>query len=115
MLRWSGPAAANVDTRGLAAELRRLSEALGTVVTTEFQVTAITQADAAGIVPVDVRVDLVGTGPGAERIEQAGTWKMRWRADAKDTWQVVEWTPADQVISRAPRPIFTEITASGDR
>ena len=41
VLRWSGPAAANVDARGLAAELRRLSEALGTVVTTEFQVTAI--------------------------------------------------------------------------
>jgi Flp pilus assembly protein TadD/peroxiredoxin len=108
--RWSGPAAANLDARGLAAELRRLSEALGTIVTTEFQVTAITKADAAGIVPVDVRVDLVGTGPGAERIEQVGTWKMRWRADARGAWQVVEWTPADQVISRAPRPIFTEIT-----
>jgi Flp pilus assembly protein TadD/peroxiredoxin len=98
-----------LDRAGLIRELGASVQALGTILTTEFQVTAIEPADAAGVVRAEVRFDVVGTSAAAWRSEQVGTWAMRWR-QAPAGWQVVEWRASRQTESRARQPIFREIT-----
>ena len=43
------------------------------------------------------------------RVEHVGVWEMEWRRRASG-WQVVRWTAASHLVSRARQPAFTEIT-----
>jgi hypothetical protein len=43
------------------------------------------------------------------RLERVGEWDIGWRRHASG-WQVVRWTATSHLVSRARRPIFTEIT-----
>ena len=61
--------------------------------------------------PHHVRYDIVGAGTNAYRVEHVGEWAMGWRRNASG-WQIVRWTAASHVVSRARSPIFTEITAA---
>jgi Flp pilus assembly protein TadD/peroxiredoxin len=104
-----GPA--TLDRAGLIRELSASVQALGTILSTEFQVTAIEAADAAGVVRTDVRFDVVGTSAAVWRTEQVGTWVMQWR-QAPGGWQIVEWRAGRQTESRARQPIFREVTST---
>jgi Tfp pilus assembly protein PilF/peroxiredoxin len=104
-----GPA--TLDRAGLIRELRESVQVLGTILTTEFQVTTIDAPDAAGVVRTEMRFDVVATSPAAWRTEQVGTWLMQWRK-ASDAWQIVEWRATRRTESRTRQPIFTEITTA---
>ena len=56
-----------------------------------------------------VRYDLVGTGTTTQRVEHVGEWEIGWRRNGS-RWQIVRWTALSHVVSRATRPLFTEIT-----
>jgi Flp pilus assembly protein TadD/peroxiredoxin len=92
-------------------QLAALVAGLSEVTTAEFLVTAI-EPERGGTpsVRTDVRYDLVGTGPGAWRAERVGRFRMVWRRGEDGAWRVSEWTASDQVKSRAPHPVFTEVT-----
>ncbi len=103
-----GDGPATLDRAGLIRELGASVKALGTILSTEFQVTAIEAADTAGVVRADVRFDVVGTSAAAWRTEQVGTWVMRWR-QAPGGWQVVEWTRATRRrAARAPADLHRD-------
>src|SRR5438093_12496210 len=108
------PRDATLDARAFAAELRRLTGDFRDVTVAEFLITAI-EPDAPGDPPpslrTTVRYDIVGAGTTAYRVEHVGEWEMGWRRNASG-WQVVRWTAASHLVSRARQPIFTEITAA---
>ena len=68
-------------------------------------------ADSPSALRTTVRYDIVGAGTNAYRVEHVGEWEMGWRRNASG-WQVVRWTAASHLVSRARQPIFTEITAA---
>jgi Tfp pilus assembly protein PilF len=106
------PRAATLDARGFGAELQRLIGEFRDVTTAEFLLTSI-EPEGSGDPPsslrTTVRYDIVGGGTKANRVEHVGEWDMRWRRRASG-WQVVRWLPTSHLVSRARRPVFTEIT-----
>ncbi len=108
------PSDATLDARAFAAELRRLVDDVRAVAVAEFLVTAIEAegpADSPSGLRTAVRYDIVGEGTKTYRVEHVGEWQMGWRRNASG-WQVVRWNATSHVVSRAQRPIFTEITAA---
>jgi Tfp pilus assembly protein PilF len=106
------PRAATLDARAFGAELQRLIAEYRDVIEVEFLITSIEAegpADPPSSLRTTVRYDIVGGGTKAHRIEHVGEWDMRWRRGASG-WQVVRWLPTSHLVSRARRPVFTEIT-----
>jgi Tfp pilus assembly protein PilF/peroxiredoxin len=109
----AAPQQLTLDSRSFGAELRRLVEDMRDVTVAEFLITSIdgAGASAGGKTPVktEVRYDIVGVGTKAWRVEHVGVWRMVWRQGTSG-WQVVEWSAASNITSRARSPIFTEVT-----
>jgi Flp pilus assembly protein TadD len=106
------PREATLDGRAFGAELQRLIGEFRDVAVAEFLVTSIEPegpADPPSSLRTTVRYDIVGGGTKAYRVEHVGEWDMRWRRGASG-WQVVRWLPTSHLVSRARRPVFTEIT-----
>jgi Flp pilus assembly protein TadD len=103
---------ATLDARAFGAELQRLIAEFRDVIVVEFLITSIEAegpADPPSSLRTTVRYDIVGGGTKANRVEHVGEWDMRWRRGASG-WQVVRWLPTSHLVSRARRPVFTEIT-----
>ena len=111
------PQETTLDARAFAAELQRLTRDLREITVAEFLITAIApetpspESRAPTALRTTVRYNIVGAGTKAFRVEHVGVWEMGWRKQ-QSGWQVVRWTAASHVVSRAQVPIFTEITAS---
>jgi len=106
------PREATLDARSFGADLQRLIGEFSDVTVAEFILTSIEaegSADPPSSLRTSVRYDLVGGGTKAYRVEHVGVWEMEWRRRASG-WQVVRWTAASHLVSRARRPVFTEIT-----
>jgi hypothetical protein len=106
------PREATLDARAFGTELQRLIGELRDVTTAELLLTSIEpegSADPPSSLRTTVRYDIVGGGTKAYRVEHVGEWDMRWRRGASG-WQVVRWTAASHLVSRARRPVFAEIT-----
>jgi len=97
--------------RPFAEELGKLVDDFREVTVAEFLITAIEVDREKGLASTDVRYDIAGPGTQAWRVERSGTWRMRWRRGADD-WRVNEWTGLTDVHSRAPFPVFTEVTTA---
>ncbi len=114
------PREPTLDARAFAAEVQRLTRDLREITVAEFLITAIepepfAQGATAGKPSTElrttVRYDIVGAGTKSYRVEHVGVWEMGWRKQPSG-WQVVRWTAAEHLVSRAQAPIFTEITAA---
>jgi tetratricopeptide (TPR) repeat protein len=82
------------------------------VETAEFQIAGIEQtANSPLKVRVDIRYDLVGQHGDAEREERIGHWLTEWTHDDSAGWQTDRWTPTEETLSRAPQPIFLDVTS----
>jgi Tfp pilus assembly protein PilF len=106
------PRETTLDARAFGAELQRLIAEFREVIVVEFLITSIEAegpADPPPSLRTTVRYDIVGGGTKAHRIEHVGEWDMSWRRGASG-WQVVRWLPTSHLVSRARRPVFTEIT-----
>ena len=106
------PRAATLDARAFEAELQRLAGEFRDVTVAEFLLTSIEpegSADPSSSLRTTVRYDIVGNGTKAYRVEHVGEWEVGWRRRASG-WQVARWTVTSHLVSRARRPIFTEIT-----
>lgn len=93
---------------GFVSDLAGFLDGLGDLVTTELLVTGI--EGGAHDAVTDVRYDLVGADRSLGRAERVGQWKMRWRREGEGPWLLLEWTALADVRSRAPRPLFREVT-----
>jgi len=92
-----------------------------TIVTAEFQVTAIDAgrpqatknagADAGATVKTRVRYDLIGTGPNAHREQRTGHWEMEWEPSSTNDFRLRSWFALDETQSGAASPLFADITA----
>jgi hypothetical protein len=110
--RAGAPAADLVSgPRPFAEELRKLVDDIREITVAEFLITAIEVDREKGLANTDVRYDIAGPGTEAWRVERSGTWRMRWRRGA-DGWRVNEWTGVTDVRSRAPFPVFAEVTTA---
>ena len=107
--RAKAPSAPTLNAGSFGAELRRLVEGLREITVAELLITSLDVTPQSGLIRTDVRFDIVGTGTRAWRLQRVGTWRMGWKKNASE-WRVVEWTSASHVVSRAGRPVFTEIT-----
>jgi Flp pilus assembly protein TadD len=106
------PRDATLDARAFATELRRLVEDVREVSVAELLITAIeAEGTDSSTLRTVVRYDIVGAGTTAYRVEHVGAWEMSWRRQSSG-WQVVRWTAASHVASRARHPIFTEVTGA---
>ncbi len=104
------PQALDLDATQFGEELRRLVQDLREVTVAEFLITGI-DGDAASNLHTTVRYDIVGGGREMYRVEHVGEWDLNWRRNPSG-WQIVKWTAASHVVSRARHPIFNEVTAS---
>jgi Flp pilus assembly protein TadD len=106
------PREATLDARAFDTELQRLIGEFRDVTVVELLLTSIEaegSADPPSSLRTTVRYDLVGGGTKAYRVEHVGVWDIGWRRRASG-WQVVRWTAASHLVSRARQPAFTEIT-----
>jgi Flp pilus assembly protein TadD/peroxiredoxin len=103
------PLELSLSSASFGGELRRLLENLREVTVAELSITSIDVPTTSGLVRTDVRYDIVGAGAKAWRVQHVGVWRMSWRKPAS-AWQVVEWSAASHVTSRARDPIFAEVT-----
>ena len=100
------PREVTLDARAFGAELRRLIDDVRDVAVAEFLITSIEPdgpADSPSGLRTTVRYDIVGAGTKAYRVEHVGEWEMGWRRNASG-WQVVRWTAASHLVSRARQP-----------
>ena len=106
------PTDATLDARAFGGEVQRLTRDLRDVTVAEFLITSLV-ADGTDVPPsrlrTTVRYDLVGSGTTMHRVEHVGEWELTWQRTAS-RWQIVRWTALSHVVSRAKRPVFTEIT-----
>jgi tetratricopeptide (TPR) repeat protein len=103
-----------LDARAFRAELQRLVGDLRDVAVAELQIISVEDdpfVDSVLGLQTTVRYDIVGTGTNAYRVEHVGAWDITWRQNAS-RWQVLRWSAASHLVSRAQTPIFTEITAA---
>ncbi|HET6900681.1 MAG TPA: FG-GAP-like repeat-containing protein, partial [Vicinamibacteria bacterium] len=100
-----------LDAHAFAEELRRLVDGFREITVAEFLITAIEVDREKGLASTGVRYDLVGPGTDAWRVERSGTWRLQWRRGAAG-WRVTEWTAVTALRSRAPLPVFAEVTTS---
>ncbi len=107
--RANAPSAPTLNAGSFGAELRRLVDGLREITVAELLITSLDVTPQSGLIRTDVRFDIVGTGTRAWRLQRVGTWRMGWKKNASE-WRVVEWTSTSHVVSRAGRPVFTEIT-----
>jgi len=98
-----------LDRAAFAAELRALLDGMDEVRVAEFLITRI-EATGASAARTEVRFDLVGTGPAAWRSERLGRFRIGWTRDAARVWRAAEWVALELETSRAPAPIFREVT-----
>jgi type IV pilus biogenesis/stability protein PilW len=94
----------------------RFGEALATFVsdyetirTAEFHITSISEGEGS-VVHTLADYDLVGEAPDAGRAEKRGRWKIDWRKEADGSWKAVRWIALDQTRSRAPAPVFVDVS-----
>ncbi len=98
-----------LDARAFARELQALLAEFQAVGVAEFLITSIESEPAQGLATTEVRYDLVGPGRQAWRVEALGSWRIRWRRE-RDAWRATEWSASEQLRSRAPAPVFAEVT-----
>jgi Tfp pilus assembly protein PilF/peroxiredoxin len=107
----SMPSALVLDRVAFRKDLDALASDFESIPTAEFLITAIeVDRGADPVARTVVRFDLVGTAKGGGRAERLGHWRMHWRRGEGGAWRVTEWVALDHLRSRAPSPLFSEVT-----
>ena len=58
-----------------------------------------------------IRYDFVGHARRRLREERIGSWLTQWSRDESGAWRVLQWSVAEETVSRAAGPIFVDITS----
>ena len=99
------------DRASFKKDLAALLDDFASLETAEFLVTALqVTRHAAPSAQTTIRFDLVGPAKTGGRAERVGHWRLGWRKASDGAWQVSEWSALAYVRSRAPAPVFTDVT-----
>jgi tetratricopeptide (TPR) repeat protein len=101
------------DRRSFGEDLASLVAGMDEVRVAEFLITSIAvQREAPVRVRTEVRYDVVGSAKESWRLERNGHWRIDWRREPDGFWRIAAWTALDLSQSRAPSPVFTEVTGA---
>ena len=79
--------------------------------TAELQIVGIDQMASSPLrVRADIRYDLVGVRHDGAHQELIGQWPTQWVHRDLDGWRVFKWEATEETASRAPVPIFIDVT-----
>jgi tetratricopeptide (TPR) repeat protein/peroxiredoxin len=101
-------------------ELRSAMSSFSSILTAEFQVTAIDTGSMRGATPsrssgelqTRIRYELVGTGRGFYREQRVGYWQLVWELSVSGEFRVRSWQALDETQSRAASPSYVDIAAA---
>ncbi len=99
--------------------VRELQSSLGvfsSVVTVEFQTTAIDATDVGktqSSTPLETRVryEIVGKGTGFHREQRVGFWNLEWTRSSSGEFQIRRWVALEETQARSAEPVYADITA----
>ena len=60
---------------------------------------------------VAVRYEFVGVREDGSRESRIGNWKTAWIRGESGEWQATKWSTESETVSRAPRPLFIDVTS----
>ena len=95
-----------------AREIRSFLSRNSSLITAEFKlasIRAVTQFPAD--IETRVRYDLVSSRPDCHREQRVGHWELRWKKDSEGQWHIQSWRAREETRSRAPGPVFVDITS----
>jgi tetratricopeptide (TPR) repeat protein len=106
--------------------LRELQSAFGAflrIVTAEFQITGINEADAENAAPLStlqtssrvqtrVRYEIVGTGASFHREQRVGNWDFVWERSTAGEFRLRSWRVPDETQARSSAPAYMDITSA---
>jgi tetratricopeptide (TPR) repeat protein/peroxiredoxin len=99
-------------------EFRAFVGPLSRILTAEFEVEGLSASSplsassgASTVIQTRVRYDLVGTGADFFRAQRVGYWDLEWASEADGQWRIRKWQALEETQSRAPGPVFVDITA----
>ncbi len=82
------------------------------VETADFEIFECKETSASPLaVSAGIRYEIVGTRADDSRESRVGSWSTRWIRESSGAWQASEWNALEEIVSRAPRPLFVDITA----
>ncbi len=82
------------------------------ILNAEFKVTSISVSSTSPIaIQTRIRYDLAGTGSGYFREGRIGQWELEWEGRSDGQWRVRKWRLLEETLSRAPRPIFKDVSS----
>ena len=83
------------------------------VETADFEIFECKETSASPLaVSAGIRYEIVGTRADDSRESRVGSWSTRWISEGSGAWLTSEWNAHEEIVSRAPRPLFVDITAS---
>jgi len=107
-----------LDAEGFLREFRSVLSSFSEVITAEFKITDISVQNsssragpALGLIQTRVRYDLVGAGPDFFREERVGSCELVWESDPSGELRLRRWQGFEETRSRAPSPIFAEVSS----
>ena len=82
------------------------------VETADFEIFECNETSASPLaVSASIRYEIVGRGTDDSRESRVGSWNTRWSRNGSGTWQVSVWNALGEIVGRAPRLLFVDITA----
>ena len=111
VIRRTFPQEAVLGRERFLEEVRTYLAPLAPVLTAEFQIVEVEQTASSPLtVRIEIRYDLVGAQGDSGREERIGRWLTEWLLDESGAWQVFRWMATEETLSRAPQPIFLDVT-----
>jgi Flp pilus assembly protein TadD/peroxiredoxin len=93
-------------------EIKGYLAPMSRVETAEFEIVGIKEiADSSKKLRIDIRYDFVGARMDMRREERIGLWRTEWRQDESNEWRAFRWEAMEETLSRAPEPVFIDITS----
>jgi tetratricopeptide (TPR) repeat protein len=94
------------------SEMKAYLASFARVETAEFEIVGIKEvANSPLTVQTEIRYSFVGTRADGTREERIGNWSIRWTRADSNVWRALRWEATAETVSRAPAPIFVDITA----
>ncbi len=94
-------------------EIETYLSSMTRIETAEFEIVGIQETSGSSpALQVDIRYDFVGSLKNTGREQRVGQWRTQWIRDQSDAWRAIRWEATEESVSRARRPIFSDVTSS---
>ena len=83
------------------------------VETADFEIYECKETSASPLtVNASIRYEIVGSRADDSRESRVGSWSTHWAREESGAWQASQWRALGEIVCRAPRLLFVDITAS---